>query len=73
MKQNVQFFGTPWTIARHGISQARLLEWVAISFSGESSQPRGRTHIPCIAGGFFTNEPPGKLMKQNVEPQSRPS
>ena len=32
----------------HEISQARILEWVAISFSKGSSQPRGRTHISCI-------------------------
>ena len=43
-----------------GISQARILEWVAISFSRGSSQPKDRTHIFCIAGGFFTTEPPGK-------------
>ena len=41
----------------HGISQARILEWVAISFSRGSSQPRGRTWVSCIAGGFFTTEP----------------
>ena len=29
----------------HGIIQARILEWVAISFSRGSSQPRGRTYI----------------------------
>ena len=32
----------------HGISQARILEWVAISFSRGSSQPRDRTWISCI-------------------------
>ena len=32
----------------HGISQARILEWVAISISRGSSQPRGWTHISCI-------------------------
>ena len=32
----------------HGISQARILEQVAISFSRESSQPRGWTCISCI-------------------------
>ena len=41
----------------YGISQARILEWVVISFSKGSSQPRDRTHVPCIAGGFFTAEP----------------
>ena len=37
----------------HGIFQARILEWVAISFSRESSQPRDRTQVSCIAGGCF--------------------
>ena len=30
--------------------QARILEWVAISFSRGSSQPRDRTQVSCIAG-----------------------
>ena len=38
----------------HGILQARILEWVAISFSRESSQPRDRTRVSCIAGGHFS-------------------
>ena len=38
----------------HGILQARILEWVAFPFSRGSSQPRDRTHITCIADGFFT-------------------
>ena len=41
-----------------GISQAIILEWVAISFS-RGSQPRDRTHISCLAGRFFTTEPRG--------------
>jgi len=44
----------------HGIFQARILEWVAISSSRGSSQPRDRTHVSCIAGRFFTAEPPRK-------------
>ena len=39
----------------HGILQAGILEWVAISFSREPSQPRDRTQVSCIADGFFTN------------------
>ena len=39
----------------HGILQARILEWVAISSSRGSSQPRDRTQVSCIAGGFFTS------------------
>ena len=38
----------------HGIFQARVLEWVAISFSRGSSQPRDRTWVSCIAGRRFT-------------------
>ena len=38
----------------HGILQARILEWVAMPSSRESSQPRGRTQISHIAGRFLT-------------------
>ena len=44
----------------HGISQVRLLEWVAISFSRQSSQPRDQTHVSCILNGFSTTESPKK-------------
>ena len=40
----------------HGILQARILEWVAISFSRESSWPRNQTQVSCIAGRFLTDE-----------------
>ena len=39
----------------HGILQARILEWVAFPFSRGSSQPRDRTQVSQIAGGFFTS------------------
>ena len=38
----------------HGISQARILEWVAISFSRRSSQPGDWTWVSCIVGRGFT-------------------
>ena len=38
----------------HGILQARVLEWVATSFSRGSSQPRDQTRVSCIAGRCFT-------------------
>ena len=38
----------------HGIFQARILEWVAVSFSRGSSQPRDRTRVSCIVGRHFT-------------------
>ena len=52
----------------HGILQARVLEWVAISFSRASSQPRDRTQVSCIAGRRFilwaTREAPlGRFLK----------
>ena len=38
----------------HGIFQARVLEWVAISFSWGSSQSRDRTWVSHIVGRRFT-------------------
>ena len=38
----------------HGIFQARVLEWIAISFSRGSSWPRNWTGVSCIAGTHFT-------------------
>ena len=68
---------TPWTVA----SQARILEWVAISFPRGPSLPNPGIEplSPATAGGSFTNEPPGKpsrrvLFKQNrgVQPRWQP-
>ena len=39
----------------HGILQARILEWVAFPFYRGSSQPRNRTQVSHITGGFFTS------------------
>ena len=39
----------------HGILQARILEWLAFPFSRGSSQPRNRTGVSYLAGGFFTS------------------
>ena len=44
----------------HVISQARILEWVAISFSKGSSRPGIKPVSPALAGGFITSWPPGK-------------
>ena len=41
-----------------GILQARILEWVAMSFSKGSSQSRNWNFVSCLASGFFTTEPP---------------
>ena len=50
---------TPWTrwsapgSCVYGISQAGILEWVAVPFSRGSSQPRDRTQVSHSAGGFL--------------------
>ena len=44
----------------HGILQARILEWLAISFSGGSSQPRDRTQVSALQADALPPEPPGK-------------
>ena len=52
---------TPWAICSspdssgNRIFQARMLEWVAISFLRRSSWPRHRTRVSCMAGRFFTD------------------
>ena len=55
----VRLFATPWIVSlpgssTHGIFQARVLEWVAISFSRGSSQTRDQTQVSCIEGRCFT-------------------
>ena len=46
----------------HGIFQARILEWVAMPFSRESSQTKDQTRVSCNSciAEFFTVESPGK-------------
>ena len=64
----VWLFATLWTIACQaplsmGFSRPRILEWVGISSSRGSSQPRDWTQVSCIsfsASRFFTAEPPGR-------------
>ena len=56
---HVRFFATPWTVrlpgsSIHGIFQARVLGWIAISFSRESSRPRDHTQVSRTAGRHFT-------------------
>ena len=56
----------------HGISQARILEWLTISFSRGSSRPRDRAWVSCTsctAGRFYTAE----LASQPPSPACRPS
>ena len=65
---HVKLFATLWIVACQvplsmGILQAIILEWVAMPFSKGSSWPRNWTCVSCgscIAGRFFSTEPPGK-------------
>ena len=45
----------------HGILQARILEWVAISSSRDLPHPEIEPKSPASAGRFFTSELPGKF------------
>ena len=45
----------PMDYTVHGILQARILEWIAFSFSRGSSQPRDGAQVSHIAAGFFTS------------------
>ena len=60
---------TPWIVACQalsmGISQARIQNWVVISFLRGSSWSRDWTLISCLAGRFFTTEPPEKFSQKN--------
>ena len=55
-----------------GISQASLLEWLAIFFSRGSSWPRDRTWVSCLAGRFFTTEPHWSYPQNKREWSDRP-
>lgn len=48
------------TVACHGFLQARTLEWVAISFPGEFSEPGTELQSSALQGGFSAAELPGK-------------
>ena len=47
----------------HGILQARILKWVAIPFSRESSQLTDQTQVSCNVADSLPSEPPGYMHK----------
>ena len=73
---------SPPSSSIHGILQARILEWVAMPSSRESSWPRNWTQVPPSAGRFFTAGPSGKpkivlkkcsnyyAMRSEIDPQN---
>ena len=48
-------FATPWTTESMEFSRPEYWSRVALPFSRGSSQPRDRTQVSCVAGGFFTS------------------
>ena len=48
----------------HGILQAGILEWVAISFSRGSSHPGIEPRSPVLQADTLTSEPPGSQYHQ---------
>ena len=58
---------SPQGFSVHGISQAGILEWVAISSFRGSYQPRDQTCVSHTVGGFSTTEPPGKAIEALVD------
>ena len=58
------------SLPRHGILQARILEWVAVLFSKGSSQPRDQTQISHMAGRFFTSSPTRETLYVPIFTQS---
>ena len=70
---SVLLFSTPWTIACQAPLSVRFPRqeyWSGLLFPtlGNLSDSRDRTHISCIADGFFTSEPsemPQGLIKSN--------
>ena len=61
---------TPGSSVR-GVLQVRILEWVTMPSSGESSLSMDQTHVFGIAGGFFTTEPPEKPIAGHVSCQHK--
>jgi len=57
----------------HGFLQARILEWIPIPFSRESSWSRGQTSLSCISGRFFTISTTRELYQFSSVTQSCPT
>ena len=59
----------------HGILQARILEWVAVSSSRGPSQPKDQICVSCIGGGFFTTDllPWGYIYSISWNPENVPN
>ena len=66
----VTLFLTLWTVACQtpfsmDYFQAKILEWIAISFSRDIPNPGIAHTSPVLAGGFFTTESPAKPVEKH--------
>ena len=57
---------SPSVFSVHGILQARILEWVAISSTREYSQPRDQIESPAVAGRFLTTSATCKALARHI-------
>ena len=57
----------------HGIFQARVLEWGAISFSRRSSWPRDQTRVSCLQADASPSGPPGEPSHSRLQADASPS
>ena len=76
MSDSVRLHGCPPGSSVHGVLQASILEWVAISPSRGSSRPRDQTCISCIScisRRFFTTSATWETLNMCLVTQSCPT
>ena len=67
----IQLFATPWIIASQAslsteFSRQEYWSGLPCPPQGDLSHPRTELTSPSLAGGFFTIEPPGRPISENV-------
>ena len=63
--------GSPPGSSVHGILQARILEWVAISFSRGSSNLGIEHGSPALQADALSSEPPGKTLNKLMDQKKK--
>ena len=58
---------SPPSSSVHGILQARILEWVAISFSGDLPDSGIEPRSPTLQADALTSAPPGKPLNTRIQ------
>ena len=65
--------GSPTVSPICGISQARILQWLPFPSPGVLPDPGIKPASPALAGGFFTNELPGKPLEDLLDANYTPN